>query len=188
MNRENKVVIAGIGGSLRNGSFSKKVLEKARKLMPEGSSLQLADISSIPIFNADHLREPSAPVVDFRNLIDHSDGFLIVTPEYNYSVPGYLKNAIDWASVPNNVSAKKIGAIMSSSTGMIGGARAQYHLRQSFVFLDARIVNRPEVIINFVDKKINEMGEFVDEIAEKFMRDLLNNLVFEVKNQKSLAR
>lgn len=188
MNRENKVVIAGIGGSLRNGSLSKKVLEKARKLMPEGSSLQLADISSIPIFNADHLREPSAPVVDFRNLIDHSDGFLIVTPEYNYSVPGYLKNAIDWASVPNNVFAKKIGAIMSSSTGMIGGARAQYHLRQSFVFLDARILNRPEVIINFVDKKINEMGEFVDEIAEKFMRDLLNNLVFEVKNQKSLAR
>ncbi len=188
MNGENGIVIAGIGGSLRTGSFSRKVLEKAVTLMPEGSSLQVADISKIPIFNAETTRNPDASVVDFKNLISNSDGFLVVTPEYNYSVPGYLKNAIDWASVPNNVFAKKIGAIMSSSTGMMGGSRAQYHLRQTFVYLDSRIINKPEVIISFVDKKINEKGEFSDENAEKFMRDLLNNLVTEVRNQISSAR
>jgi len=186
MNAENEVVILGIGGSLRKGSFSKKVLEKAATLMPEDSRLQFADISKIPIFNADLIRQPEPAVVEFKKLISDTDGFLIVTPEYNYSIPGYLKNAIDWASVPDNVFAKKTGAIMSSSTGMMGGARAQYHLRQSFVFLDSRIINKPEVIINFVDKKLNEKGEFADENAAKFMRDLLNNLVAEVRTQKSL--
>ncbi|MGC8561827.1 MAG: NADPH-dependent FMN reductase [Thermoplasmata archaeon] len=185
MNKESQVVIAGIGGSLRKGSFSRKVLEKAAKLMPEGSKLVIADLSRIPMFNSDFVKEPDKSIVEFKKLIDESDGFLIVTPEYNYSVPGFLKNAIDWASVPNNVFAKKIGAIMSSSTGMMGGSRAQYHLRQSFVFLDSRIINKPEVIINFVDKKINEKGEFQDENSEKFMTELLKNLISEVRGQKT---
>ena len=185
MSVENEVVIVGIGGSLRKGSFSRKVLEKAANLMPEGSNLLIADISKIPVFNSDYVKEPDKSVIEFKKLVLESDGFLIVTPEYNYSVPGFLKNAIDWASVPNNVFATKIGAIMSSSTGMMGGSRAQYHLRQSFVFLDSRIINKPEVIINFVDKKINEKGEFADENAIKFMRELLNNLVAEVRVQKS---
>ncbi|MCL4449803.1 MAG: NAD(P)H-dependent oxidoreductase [Candidatus Thermoplasmatota archaeon] len=184
MKDEGNIVIAGFGGSLRKGSFSKKVMEKAANLMPAGSELVMADISKIPIFNADLAKEPDESVVKFKKLIEESDGFLIVTPEYNYSVPGFLKNAIDWASVPNNVFAKKIGAIMSSSTGMMGGSRAQYHLRQSFVFLDSRIINRPEVIINSVDRKINEKGEFQDENSEKFMIDLLKNLVSEVKEQR----
>jgi chromate reductase len=187
MKKEDKIVIAGFGGSLRKGSFSRKVLERSASLMPDGSVLKIADISKVPVFNSDDAREPQPPVVEFKKLISETDGFLIVTPEYNYSIPGFLKNVIDWASVPNNVFAKKTGAIMSSSTGMMGGARAQYHLRQSFVFLDARIINRPEVIINFVDKKINEKGEFADENAEKFMRDLLNNLVSESRAQRSLS-
>ncbi len=186
MNADNQIVIAGVGGSLRKGSYSLKVLEKAAHLMPDGSILKIGDISKIPVFNADYLREPDAPVLEFKKLINDSDGFLIVTPEYNYSIPGFLKNAIDWASVPNNVFVKKVGALMSSSIGMTGGARAQYHLRQTFVYLDSRIVNKPEVIISFVDKKINDKGEFADENAEKFMRDLLNNLVTEVRAQKSL--
>ncbi|MEM0135733.1 MAG: NADPH-dependent FMN reductase [Thermoplasmatales archaeon] len=185
MNLESEIVVTGFGGSLRKGSFSRRVLERAGNLMPVGSKLVIADISRIPIFNADYIKEPDNSVVEFKKLIEETDGFLIVTPEYNYSVPGFLKNAIDWASVPNNVFVKKIGAIMSSSTGMMGGARAQYHLRQSFVFLDARIINRPEVIINFVDKKINEKGEFRDENSEKFMKDLLRNLVDEIKAQKA---
>ena len=186
MNGNDRIVIAGFGGSLRKASFSKKVLERAKSFMPDGSMLKIFDISKIPLFNADELGEPQQSVVEFRDFINETDGFLIVTPEYNYSVPGFLKNAIDWASVPKNVFAKKTGAIMSSSTGMMGGARAQYHLMQSFVFLDARIINRPEVIINFVDKKINEKGEFADENAEKFMRDLLNNLVTEVSYQRQI--
>lgn len=182
------VSIAGFGGSLRRGSYSRKVLEKAASLMPSGSRLVIAEISGIPLFNADLLNQPDDSVVEFKKTIAESDGFLVVTPEYNYSVPGFLKNAIDWASMPDNVFSKKVGAIMSSSTGMIGGARAQYHLRQSFVYLDARIINRPEVIISSVDRKINERGEFSDEGAEKFMKELLANLVNEVRDLRSLHR
>lgn len=185
MKENDKIVIAGFGGSLRKGSFSRKVLEKARDMMPDGASLRIVEISEIPVFNADELGSPHRSVIEFRSAISETDGFLIVTPEYNYSIPGFLKNAIDWASVPRNVFAKKAGAIMSSSTGMMGGARAQYHLRQSFVFLDARIINRPEVIISNVDKKIDEKGEFADAIAEKFMRELLENLVSETRRQAS---
>ena len=188
MNQNSETVITGFGGSLRKGSFSRKVLKKAAVLMPEGTRLEIADISMIPLFNADHVSDPDSSVVEFKKRISETDGFLIVTPEYNYSVPGFLKNVIDWASVPNNVFAKKIGAVMSSSTGMMGGARAQYHLRQSFVFLDARVINRPEVIINFVDKKVNEKGEFSDENAEKFMRELLKNLVSEVRDQETIRK
>ncbi len=188
MSGEKEIRIAGIGGSLRRDSFSRKVLDKARTLMPERSELVVADLTDIPIFNADNVHQLDASVVEFKRLINDTDGFLVVTPEYNYSVPGFLKNAIDWASVPNNVFSKKTGAIMSSSTGMMGGSRAQYHLRQSFVYLDARIINKPEVIIGFVDKKINENGEFSDENAEKFMRDLLTNLVNEVRSQRSLPK
>ena len=183
-----KIKIVGIIGSLRKDSYNKMLFNASKELIPDGVELVEANISDLPLYNDDLMENIPESVKKFKNDIKDADAFLFVTPEYNYSVPGVLKNAIDWASMPDNVFSKKVGAIMSSSTGMIGGARAQYHLRQSFVYLDARIINRPEVIISSVDRKINERGEFSDEGAEKFMKELLANLVNEVRDLRSLHR
>jgi len=104
---------------------------------------------------------------------------LIVTPEYNYSVPGVLKNAIDWASRPygNNSFEDKPVAVMSASSGMLGGARAQYHLRQSFVFLNAHPLNKPEVVVAFADRKIDERGKLTDKETREKVKGLLDALV-----------
>lgn len=104
--------------------------------------------------------------------------FLIATPEYNYSVPGVLKNAIDWASRPygDNAFDDKPVAIMSASIGMLGGARAQYHLRQMFVFLNMHPVNGPEVMVTFAQDKFDADGKLVDENTKKYVSQLLQNL------------
>ena len=104
---------------------------------------------------------------------------MIATPEYNYSVPGVLNNAIDWASRPygDNPFDGKPAAIISASIGMLGGARAQYHLRQMFVFLNMYPVNGPEVIVPFAQNKFDASGNLVDENTKKFLAQLLQNLV-----------
>ncbi len=189
MELTDNTTIAGFGGSLRKDSYVKRILLRAATLMPTGSRLVIGDISNIPLFNQDLLTKSSTPVEEMRDLIARSDGFLIVTPEYNYSIPGYLKNVIDYVSIPPSINPfkGKVGALMSASTGMWGGQRAQYHLRQVFVYLDAILVNKPEVIIAQVDKKFNEKGEFIDEMATGFMKSLLNNLVNEVRVRKRFA-
>ena len=100
-----------------------------------------------------------------------------MTPEYNYSIPGVLKNAIDWASrPPNQPFNEKPIAIMGASPGMLGSARAQYHLRQCFVFLNGMLINKPEVMIAAANTKFNEAGELTDEAAKKLIGDLLQSL------------
>ena len=117
-------------------------------------------------------------VMEFKSKIRDADGILIATPEYNYSVPGVLKNAIDWASRPygDNAFDGKPVAIMSASIGMLGGARAQYHLRQMFVFLNMHPVNRPEVMVTFAQDKFDADGKLVDENTKKYVSKLLQNL------------
>jgi chromate reductase len=123
--------------------------------------------------------QPPPRVKEFKAKIRAADAILIATPEYNYSIPGVLKNAIDWASRPygNNAFEGKPVAIMSASIGMLGGTRAQYHLRQTFVFLNMYPINRPEVIVTFAPEKIDEKGIVTDENTRKFMKELLENLV-----------
>ena len=121
----------------------------------------------------------SATPPPFKNGIKAADAILIVTPEYNYSVPGVLKNAIDWASGPygdNSFEGKPV-ALMSASTGMLGGARAQYHLRQSFVFLNMYAVERPEVFVTFAQEKFDKKGRLLDEKTIQLMSQLLETLV-----------
>ena len=105
-----------------------------------------------------------------------ANGILIATPEYNYSIPGVLKNAIDWASRPygDNAFDGKCVAMMSASIGMLGGARAQYHLRQSFVFLNMYAVNSPEVFVTFAQQKSDKDGRLLDEVAKKLIGDLMS--------------
>ena len=142
------VRILGIAGSLRRESYNRAALREATKLLLEDATLDIFELDGIPGFNQDEEQNPPAKVVELKKRVRESDAILIVTPEYNYSVPGVLKNAIDWASRPYGDSAweGKPVALMGASIGVTGTARAQYHLRQSFVFLNMYPINKPEVI------------------------------------------
>ncbi len=183
-----EITIIGFGASLRKGSYNKMLLKEAQRLMPENSKLEIADISGIPLYNEDADNENNSYIVNFRESVKKSDGFIIATPEYNYSIPGFLKNAIDSVSKPpdKNPFAGKAGVIMSASLGMLGGSRAQYHLRQVLTALDARLINRPEVFINFAGTKFDKDGHLTDEIAVKFIQELLQKLIKEVKLERAM--
>ena len=132
------VHILGIAGSLRRHSYNRAALRAATNLLPEGATLDVFELDGIPGFNQDDEQNPPEKVVELKRRMREVDAILFVTPEYNYSVPGVLKNAIDWASRPYGESAwsGKPAAIMGASIGGIGTARAQYHLRQMMVFLN----------------------------------------------------
>lgn len=178
-----QVKILGIAGSLRSGSFNKVALRAATQLVPEGASIEIYEIDGFPGFNQDDEQNPPAKVVEFKKKIREADAILFVTPEYNYSVPGVLKNAIDWASRPYGDSAwaGKPAAIMGASIGSIATARAQYHLRQMFVFLNIFAVNQPEVMIGSAQDKFDAEGNLTDETTKKLIRQLLENLIAEVE-------
>jgi chromate reductase len=173
------MIILGFAGSLRKNSYNKTLLRAAMELVPRDAKLEIFDLEGIPPFNQDLENQMPEKVKKFKAMIKAADAILIATPEHNYSIPGVLKNAIDWASRPygdNSFEGKPV-AIMSASTGMLGGARAQYHLRQTFVFLNMYPINRPEVIVTFAPQKIDEKGRVTDENTRKLIRELLENLV-----------
>lgn len=172
------IQVLGIAGSLRKGSYNKLVLRAAMELKPAGMDIESFDIAPIPSFN-DDLREQGYPPVvqELREKIRAADALLFVTPEYNYSVPGVLKNAIDWASrPPSQPFDDKPTAIMGASTGRLGTARAQYHLRQIAVFVNMHVLNRPEVMISGAANAFDASGRLVDEGARKLIAELLVNL------------
>ena len=154
-------------------------LRAAIELLPEGAELEIFELDGIPGFNQDDEQNPPAIVAELKRKIREADAVLFVTPEYNYSVPGVLKNAIDWASRPygDNAWNGKPAAIMGSSIGGIATARAQYHLRQMMVFLNMFPVNQPEVMIGNAGEKFDEQGNLTDEATKDFIRQLLQNLV-----------
>ena len=171
--------ILGIAGSLRRESYNRAALRAATQLLPQGATLEIFDLDGIPMFNQDEEKNPPAKVVELKRRIREADAILFVTPEYNYSVPGVLKNAIDWASRPYGDSAwnGKPAAIMGASTGMLGTARAQYHLRQIMVFLNMFAINQPEVLISNAAKRFDAEGNLTDDATKDFIRKLLQNLV-----------
>jgi len=163
--------ILGIAGSLRRGSFNAATLRVAQELVPSGMMIENFDIAPIPLYNEDVRQESfPAPVEDFRARIKAADGMLIVTPEYNYSIPGVLKNAIDWASRPPEqpFDGKPIG-LMGASVSALGSGRAQYHLRQCFVFLNGLVMNRPEVMISQAQNKFDAEGTLTDQATRDFI-------------------
>ena len=168
-------------GSLRKASFNASVARALPELAPEGVSITpLGSIGNFSHYNAD-VQDTGfpAPVLAMAEQIRAADGVIIVTPEYNYSIPGVLKNAIDWLSrvTPQPFSGKPV-TIQTASPGMIGGARAQYHLRQSLVFLDAYVLNRPEVMIGQVAGKVDpETLKLTDESTCKFISSQIAALV-----------
>lgn len=171
--------ILGFAGSLRKESYNKSLLRAALELVPEGVELEIFDLEGIPPFNQDLENQPVEKVKEFKTKIRAADAILMATPEYNYSIPGVLKNAIDCASRPygDNVFAHKPVAIMGASPGMIGTARAQYHLRQCFVFLSCFALNQPEIMVSFAKEKIDKDGKVTDQKTRELIRQLLENLV-----------
>lgn len=176
---DDTVKILGIAGSLRRESYNRSALKAAIDLVPAGARLETFELDEIPIFNQDHEQDPPPSVVEFKRRIRDADAILFVTPEYNYSIPGVLKNAIDWASRPygDNAWNGKAAAVMGASVGVIGTARAQNHLRQAFVFLNIFAVNQPEVMIGKAHERFDKAGNLKDEITKKLIRELLQNLV-----------
>ena len=163
--------VLGFAGSLRQGSYNAALLNAARELAPAGMTVETFGLHDIPLYNED-VRQAGLPaaVTAFREAIAAADALLIVTPEYNFSVPGVLKNAIDWASrPPEQPFDGKLLAIMSAAGGRLGGARAQYHLRQCFVFLNAHLLNRPEVMIGGASEAFDGDGRLVDEKAREMV-------------------
>jgi chromate reductase len=159
----------------------------ARSLAPEGVEFETLDLGNIPLYNEDVRGQGvPAPVVGLRGKIAGADGIMIVTPEYNYSVPGVLKNAIDWASrPPDQPFDNKPVAIMSASPGMLGGARAQYHLRQILVALNGQLLNRPEVMIAAAHTRFDDEGRLKDESTREFIGKLVAALVEAAKRQNA---
>ena len=169
------ISIMGIVGSLRKESYNHAALIAAQKLVPAGVVLTLTGIQGIPVYNQDSENTLPASVLEFKQQIRAADAVLFATPEYNYSLPGGLKNAIDWASRPYGESAwaGKPAAILGASVGSFGTARAQYHLRQILVALDMPVVSQPEVMIGNAAQKFDQNGLLVDEATREFIRKLL---------------
>lgn len=170
--------VLGICGSLRQGSHNMMALRVAQKLAPQGMRIDIADISRIPMYNDDvrAAGEPAA-VAELKAQVRAADALLIVSPEYNFSVPGVLKNTLDWMSRPPEPPFDgKAVAIMGASTGPVGTARGQYDLRKILVYMNTFTVNKPEVFIGNAQTKFNAQGELADETTAKFIGDLLLSL------------
>jgi chromate reductase len=183
---DKNVCILGFAGSLRKQSYNKAILAAARELVPENTTLEIFDLEGIPPFNQDLEGQLPDKVKEFKSKIRAADAILIATPEYNYSIPGVLKNAIDWASRPygDNVFDGKPVAIMGGSIGTLGTARAQYDLRRSFVFLNMFPLNQPEVMVPLVQEKVDSNGKVTDEKTRKKIKELLENLIAWTRKMK----
>jgi chromate reductase len=168
----------GISGSLRAGSLNTAALREAAAVAPEGVRLEIADIRGIPLYD-DDVRTGGMPdaVTALQAAIAQADAVVVATPEYNYSVSGVLKNAIDWISRtdPQPFRGKPV-AIMGASAGALGTARAQYDLRKVFVFLDAHVMNKPEVMIGGAHGRFDAAGHLTDEATRGFLAKMLEGL------------
>lgn len=179
MDKIYKVKILGIAGSLRKGSYNRAALRAAKALRPDDAQFEIFDLNGIPGFNQDEERNPPEKVMELKTRVKAADAILFVTAEYNYSIPGVLKNAIDWASRPYGESAwdGKPAAIMGASIGMLGSARAQYHLRQCCVYLNMYLLNGPEVMIPYAAERFDADGNLIDDRTRGLIAQLLENLV-----------
>ncbi|NUN69537.1 MAG: NAD(P)H-dependent oxidoreductase [Bacteroidetes bacterium] len=168
----------GISGSLRAGSTNTALLRAVRSLVPEGVEFSIADIGSLPLFNSDLEADGPVPAVQsFKQQLRESDALVIASPEYNYSIPGVLKNALDWASRGKDSPLQnKPVAIMGATPGMMGTVRMQMHLRQVFLFNNMRPVNKPEVFVAQAPSKFDAEGRLTDERTAETIRQQMQAL------------
>jgi chromate reductase len=180
----NKVKVLGVAGSLRKGSYNRALLRTAQEVAPEEMEIETFDLSDIPSFNADvEAQGVPEPVSAFKQAIQNAHGLLIATPEYNYSIPGVLKNALDWASRPPGQSPlnNKPVAILGASMGMGGTIRAQSHLRQVFCFTESYVMIKPEIYVARAQDKFDAEGHLTDEKTREFLQKFLAAFVEWIK-------
>jgi len=174
------VRVLGIAGSLRAASFNRALLRAAQELAPGGMEIGIFDIAPIPLYNADvEAKGDPEPVAALKTAIREADALLIVTPEYNFGVPGVLKNAIDWASRPpaQTPLRGKPAAIMGATPGQGGTIRAQMQLRQAFVFTQTIALLQPEVLVTKAHEKFDKDGRLIDELTRGFVKKQLEALM-----------
>ena len=175
------IQLVGMSGSLRKGSYNTMLLNAAAQLLPTDVSMDIVSIEDIPLYNAD-LDLPAAKqrpesVEHFRKMLTDADGILISSPEYNYSIPGGLKNAIDWASRgEDSPLLRKPIAVIGATTGLWGTARMQVAFHNVFLFLDMKPVYKPEVLVAQAEKKFSKDGNLIDELAKKLVKQKLEAL------------
>jgi chromate reductase len=170
--------IAVFVGSLRKESFNRKMAKALAALAPESLNLEIIEIGGLPLYDQDLDDEgrPPSTWTEFRERVKSFDGFLFVTPEYNRSVPGLLKNAIDVGSRPygQSVWGGKPGAVISVSPGAIGGFGANHHLRQSLVFLDIPAMQQPEAYIGGAAQLFDANGNITNEATRGFLKNFMD--------------
>ena len=171
--------ILGISGSLRKNSLNTAALRACQVLLPPGVSMEITDLIDVPIYN-DDVREHGLPVSVklLREKIAAADALVIASPEYNYSMSGVLKNAIDWVSRPPGqpFDGKPI-ALFGATPGGVGTSRAQYHLRQVFVYLNGLVMNKPELMISSAPAKFDADGKLIDSVTAEQISQMLTALV-----------
>lgn len=171
--------LVGLCGSLRKASFNRALLAAAAELLPTGVTLEVAEIGDFPLYNEDLERAAYPPAVTrVRAQIAAADAVLIATPEYNYGVPGVLKNAIDWISRPQKDAPwrGKALAIAGASPGGFGAVRGIYQMRQIAVSQDMHVLNRPEIMVSAAQTRFDEQGRLTDETTRKYLSDMLEAL------------
>lgn len=182
---EKKVKILGIAGSLREASYNRGLLKAASEMAPSNCALEILSIEDIPLFNQDRETPLPPSVVHLKAKVRSADAILIATPEYNYSIPGVLKNVLDWGSRPygDNAWDNKPVAIMGASVAMQGTSRAQYHLRQVFVYLNMHALNKPEVMVALAQERFDDKGNLTDLKSRQKVAELLTALIASVRHR-----
>ncbi|MRG88097.1 NADPH-dependent FMN reductase [Salinibacillus xinjiangensis] len=175
-------------GSIRKESYNKKLAKYIKIRYQEKAEIDILPIENLPLFNQDEEENPPAVVEDFKQKVADSDGLIFVTPEYNHSVPGVLKNAIDWCSRVDKVMVKKPAMIAGGSIGVLGTARAQMHLRQILNSPGVSALTLPgnEVFIGGIQNKMDDDGILSDESTIEFIDNVMNNFIDWVDKTKRL--
>ncbi len=179
MERLAKLTILGISGSGRKRSYNTALLEAAKQLLLQDATLEVVDVSKLPLYNQDLEHDLPEAVKDLKKKIRSADAILIATPEHNYSVTAVLKNAIEWGNRPSRDASwsGKPAAVISASTGLRGGVRAQLHLRQIMIDLNMYPINRPLLLVANAKDKFSEDLQLTDEETIQTLRDVLSALV-----------
>ena len=175
------IQLVGLSGSLRKGSYNTMLLNSALQLLPTDVSMEIISIEDIPLYNGDldlpSVKHRPQPVEHFRKMLSDADGILISSPEYNYSIPGGLKNAIDWASRgEDSPLLRKPVAVIGATTGLWGTTRMQLAFHNVFLFLDMKPVYKPEVLVAQAEKKFDKNGNLIDEMSKKLLKQKLEAL------------
>ena len=178
------IKIVGVAGSLRKMSINRSLLNALKETAPKEVSFEILEMGDLPLFNQDaEMANYPKEAQALKDKIAAAHGAVIVTPEYNRSIPGVLKNFLDWTSRPygKNAWAKKVVGVTGASGGAIGTALAQYHLKQILLYLDARVLGQPELYVNNAGQKINEQGVLTDAATKEHIVKFWNAFLAEVR-------